>query len=109
MVEKEKGVIGFAKNHPLMERRERGSSKDWFPCPFFHKEFVIESRENYQEIGVGTCSWPISKCSVTTHELDSDLLWQLASLKETGEAITGGIDHFHKWLCILLFFCIYLD
>ena len=92
-----------------MERRERGSSKDWFPCPFFHKEFVIESRENYQEIGVGTCSWPISKCSVTTHELDSDLLWQLASLKETGEAITGGIDHFHKWLCILLFFCIYLD
>ena len=79
-----------------LQGRERGSCQNWFPCPFFHKEFVIESRENYQEIRAGTCSWPISECSVTTRELDSDFLWQLALHKETGEAVTGNIDHFHE-------------
>ena len=65
----------------------------WFL--FFHKNFVMESRENYQEIHEGTCTWSITYCSVTTRESDQDLLSQLpfakASLKHPGELITGSI------------------
>ena len=40
--------------------------------------------------------------NVTTRESDSDLLWQLASLKETGEAIAGGIDHVYSFVFMLI-------
>ena len=75
------------------ERTGHFPRRVWFL--FFHKNFVIESRENYQEIHEGTCTWSMTYCSVRTRESDQDLLWQLAfakaSLKDPGEVITGSI------------------